>query len=491
MTDGRHDAGGDGGAGSGGTGGDTGADFGGTSADTDDPDRLRPLRTDLTPIAEAVAAADADAFVAVGDRFDDDLRYLTRFAGPDRAYALVVVPGGDDATARAVCCVPSPVRAQAEREFVAGARDRGGADGDGDCEFHDGVAREVWTERAGDHAGERAAAVVRDLLGGGDEGGGGGDRDAPDDGDRDAPDDGDSTVLVPASIPHDAAVYLERAGNALASTDAVADARARKTDAEIDRLRRVQRAAVAGMACAETVLAASEVGGAETAGATAPEGGSEPDRRLALRWEGAPLTTERLRRAVNATLAARGVRDAGDTAIGVGPSAADRGDAGDDPIPPGETVLVEVSPRGPDGYRGDLARTFVVDGDGGWERRAYLAVESARTVALGEIEPGATAASVRGEAVAELGAYGFDPNAEAGAAGFTRGAGHGVGVSLHEPPSLSSGTELRRGHVIAVEPGVSDPSAGEVRLGDLVAVTDEGYELLAEYPFGIAPAARE
>ena len=449
-----------------------------------DSDRLPPLRTDLAPIAEAVAAADADAFVAVGDRFDDDLRYLTRFSGPDRAYALVVVPSVDrdadgddrDAPGRAALCAPALFREQAGREFVTGARTRNdGESKDGDAGFHDGVAREVRTERVGDHAGERAAAVVRDLLSGGESV----------DGKDDDRDDSDRTLLVPPSIPHDAAVYLERAGNALASTDAVEDARSRKTDAEVDRLRRVQRAAVAGMAHAETVLAESEVVGESS------DDGADANRRPPLRWEGAPLTTERLRRAVNATLAARGIGDAGDTAIGAGPSAADLHYVGDDPIRPGETVLIDVSPRGPDGYRGDLTRTFVVDGDGGWERRAYLAVESAREVALGEIEPGATAASVHGEAAAELGAYGFDPNAGEGESGFTHGTGHGVGVSLHESPSLSGGTELRPSHVVTVEPGAYDPDVGGVRLEDLVVVTEDGYEVLAEYPFGIVPAARE
>jgi Xaa-Pro aminopeptidase len=373
-----------------------------------------------------------------------------------------------------VLCAPSPFREQAEREFVAGARDRSDHGGDdGDAEFHDGVVREVRTEGVGDHAGERAAAVVRNLLGGGDS----------DDGE--GGEDDDPTLLVPPSIPHDAAVYLERAGNALASTDAVATARSRKTDAEVERLRRVQRAAVAGMARAETVLAGGEVVGSES------ESGSDPDRRPALRWEGDPLTTERLRREVNATLAARGVRDAGDTAIGAGPSAADLHFVGDDPIRPGETVLIEVSPHGPDGYRGDLTRTFVVDGDGGWERRASLAVESAREVALGEIEPGVPAKSVHGEAAAELGAYGFDPNAGAGEAGFTHGTGHGVGLSLRESPSLTGAGELRAGHVVTVGPGVYDPNVGGVRVGDLVLVTGDGCEVLAEYPFGIVPRARE
>ena len=443
---------------------------------------LRPLRTDLRPIVEAVREADAAAFVAVGDRFDDDLSYLTRFSGPDRPYALVVAPDDEspDRVGRAVCCAPALFREQAEREFVAAARDPageatddGGADDD-EATFHDGVAREVRTADVGDHAGKRAAAVVDDLVDG-----------------ASAAAEGDGpTVLAPASIPHDAAVYLERSGNDLASTDAVTDARARKTPAEVDRLRRVQRAAVAGMARAETVLAESAVVGAGEEEREAEERSGD-GRRPPLRWEGAPLTTERLRREVNRGLAARGVRDADNTVIGAGPSAADLHYVGDDPIRPGETVLLDISPRGPDGYYGDVTRTFVVDGDGGWERRAYVAVEAAREAALAEVEAGVPAKTVHGEAAAELAAYGFDPNAGEGEAGFTHGTGHGVGVSLHEGPSLSGAGELRPGHVVTVEPGVYDPEIGGVRLEDLIVVTDDGYEILAEYPFGIAPRERE
>ena len=423
-----------------------------------------PLRTDLTPIVDAVATADADAFVAVGDRFDDDLRYLTRFAGSDRAAALVIA-ATDDAAGRAVLCVAPSVRARAEREFVSGARD--GNDGDG--EFHDGVARELRTVQASEHAGERAAAVVVDLLDDTDRGGGEG---------------GDRSVLVPASVPHDAAVYLERAGNALASTDAVATARSRKTDAEIDRLRRVQRAAAAGMARAETALAGSAV--SDPTALDAPDEG----RRPALRWEGGPLTTERLRREVNAALGAHGVTDAENSVVTAGSALADRRLPGDEAIRAGETVVVSVSPRGPDGYYGDLTRTFVVDGDGGWERRAYVAVESAREAAIAEIEPDVPGKTVRGEASAELAAYGFDPNADAGGPAFGRGTGRGVGVSRRESPALSGAGTLRSGAVVTVGAEVSDPGAGAVRLTDLVVVTDEGCEVLATYPFGVVPESR-
>ncbi|MEZ3163516.1 M24 family metallopeptidase [Halorubrum sp. RMP-47] len=462
----------------------------GSDAPGDDTgEGLRPLRTDLRPIVKAVRAADAAAFVAVGDRFDDALRYLTRFFGPNRLYALVVVPEAgegaatdretaatDAPAARAVLCAPALFREQANREFVATAREPAAAENDDDgggAKFHDGVVREVRTESVGDHAGERAAAVLAELVGG----------------DGNASETAGRTVLTPASVPHDAAVYLERAGNELSSTDAVATARAHKTPAEVDRLRRVQRAAVAGMARAEAVLAESEAvePSDEGTGATRPDG----DRRPPLRWEGDPLTTERLRREVNAVLAARGVRDAGNTVIGAGPSAADLHYVGDDLIRPGETVLLDISPRGPDGHYGDVTRTFVVDGDGGWERRAYVAVEAAREAALAEVEPGVPAKTVHGEAAAELAAYGFEPNAGEGESGFTHGTGHGVGVSLHEGPSLSGAGELQAGHVVTVEPGVYDPEVGGVRLEDLVLVTEDGYEILAEYPLDIGAAGRE
>jgi Xaa-Pro aminopeptidase len=193
---------------------------------------------------------------------------------------------------------------------------------------------------------------------------------------------------------------------------------------------------------------------------------------------------------VNAELAAAGVRDAGNSVIGSGPTAADLHYTGTAPIRGGETVLLDLSPRGPHGYYGDMTRTFVVDGDGGWERRAYIAVEAAREAALAEVEAGRSGLTVHQEAAAELAAHGFDPSASETEPGFTHGTGHGVGVSLHERPSLSADTELQAGHVVTVEPGVYDPAHGGVRLEDLIVVREDGYETLAAYPFGSTPTAR-
>lgn len=461
----------------------------------DDPD-LGPLRTDLSPVVGAVAEADAAGFVAVGDRLDADLRYLTRVGEPDGTYGIVAIPESGSSPARATLLAPASADEAAERRFVDAARvDATRADATRvdathrDAAFHDGVLRTVRTDRAGDPVGVRAAAVL-DEHGTGDAA-------------------ADRRVLVPRSIPHDAAVYLERAGYDPASTPVVTDSRAVKTSDEVDRIRRTQRAAAAGMARAETILArsdpTSDPSRSDPAGESTGSGGTDTgdDERAVLLWEDAPLTTERLRRAVNATLAARGVSDAGNTEIAAGRAAADRGgwrgrldgaaaapdrNAG---IRAGETVVIDLAPRGSDGYHGALTRTFVVDGDGGWERRAYVAVEAAREAALAEVEPGAPATTVHGEAAAELAAYGFDPNASPGEPGFTHDAGHGVGLSRSEPPSLPGGADLRPGHVLAVEPGVYDPATGGVRLGDVVVVREGGYELLAAYPFGTAPVDRE
>ncbi len=200
------------------------------------------------------------------------------------------------------------------------------------------------------------------------------------------------------------------------------------------------------------------------------------------------MTTDRLRREVNAVLSSQGVRDAGNTVIGAGETATDLHFTGNDPIFAGETVLLDLSPRGPDGYYGDLTRTYTIRGEGGWDRRAYLAVKAARKAALAELQAGVSAVKVHTEAAAEIAAHGFRTDSRT--VGFTHSTGHGVGISLHERPTLSADTELKAGTVITVEPGVYNPDEGGVRLEDLVLVTDEGYELLAEYPFGLSPTSR-
>lgn len=355
-------------------------------------------------LADALDAADATAFVHVGDA-DADLRYLSRLSDATDDYGFVYVAG------EATLCAPSDV------------------DDDG---LADGFPGRVRRESPDDPVGTRVVAALDDC----------------------GVSDG-TTVLVPQQLPHDAAVYLESAGYDLASTPAVRETRAVKSGWEVDRLRGVQRAAVRGVERARSILADAVV------------------RAGTLHWQDAPLSTERLRRQVNATLAAEGVVDVTATRIrhGTDPARAPV------ELSSGTPIVVSVAPRGRHGYHGTLTRTFVVDSDGGWERRAHVGVESARRVALAELEPGTSLRWVHSEAVAEASSFGL-PAADGDRVS-------GVGLSRREAPSLADDAAV--GHVVALEPRTTDDEHGTVTLADLAVVTEDGCELLVDCSTSLVP----
>ncbi|KAB1186781.1 MULTISPECIES: M24 family metallopeptidase [Haloferax] len=272
----------------------------------------------------------------------------------------------------------------------------------------------------------------------------------------------DGTVLAPRTIPHDTALHLESAGYELSSTTAVRDARAIKDTEEIDAIEGVQRAAKRGITAAAVILADAHV----------------EDETLV--WGDAPLSTERIRRQVNATLAVEGVDSVGATTVTTGT----RGgrDAAVELVP-GEPIVVSVSPRGPAGYRGALARTFVVDADGGWERRAHVACDAARDVSLVEANAGADAGFVGSEIRAETAAFGFSMNDE-----VTRDVGGGIGLAAREAPQLDGDTELVEGNVVRVRAAISHADNGRVELTDVLVVGEDGPRMLGDAPTGLDPS---
>ncbi|WP_290812293.1 M24 family metallopeptidase, partial [Halovivax sp.] len=223
------------------------------------------------------------------------------------------------------------------------------------------------------------------------------------------------TLLAPPSIPHDAALYLEGAGFELASSDALDRARAIKTAAAVERIERAQAAASAGLDRAASVLA----------GATVEDG--------RLHRDGAPLTAERLRRLADVAVVESGAVPAGSTRVEtVGspaeprpPANGDGATGPDEPLRSGEPLVLELAPREPSGYRAGLVRTLVPGTDGGWERRAHVAVESAlRSARTMLAADGATVDAVETELEAEVRSFGFGRGAS--------GSVHGVGLEARE-----------------------------------------------------------
>ncbi|GGJ63560.1 M24 family metallopeptidase [Deinococcus aquiradiocola] len=127
-----------------------------------------------------------------------------------------------------------------------------------------------------------------------------------------------------------------------------------------------------------------------------------------------------------------------------------------------------------DGYHSDMTRTVAVGNPSEELRRLYRAVLEAEEAAVAAVRPGATGGELDAVARDLLGAHGL---AEA----FAHSLGHGVGLAVHEGPSLraASADVLVPGMIVTVEPGVYVPGVGGVRIEDLILVTEDGHEVLS------------
>jgi len=136
----------------------------------------------------------------------------------------------------------------------------------------------------------------------------------------------------------------------------------------------------------------------------------------------------------------------------------------------GEIVLLDA---GADylNYKSDLTRTMVFKDNGGGNkvREMVEAVEEAKKAVEKIASPKVKASELDAVACEVLAEYGFEEY-------FVHGLGHGVGIDIHEPPSIepSSNEELRAGNVITIEPGVYIPGVGGVRIEDTYLITDSG-----------------
>lgn len=145
-------------------------------------------------------------------------------------------------------------------------------------------------------------------------------------------------------------------------------------------------------------------------------------------------------------------------------------------IEPGDLLLFDYVTT-VDGYYADLTRTFVVGrGPDSEQRRVYEAVKAANEAGRAAARPGATCQAVDRAARAVLRAAGLGDN-------FLHRTGHGLGLEVHEDPSIVEGndTVLQEGMVFTVEPGAYVEGWGGVRIEDNVVVTATGSESLTTF----------
>jgi len=126
------------------------------------------------------------------------------------------------------------------------------------------------------------------------------------------------------------------------------------------------------------------------------------------------------------------------------------------------------------GYRSDMTRTIVIGTASDRHREIYEAVRVANEAGIAAVRAGVMGKDVDNVARESLSSAGFGDY-------FTHGLGHGVGLDIHEMPTLGqrSHDSLRSGAVVTIEPGVYIPGFGGVRIEDLVAVEERGGRVLS------------
>lgn len=141
-------------------------------------------------------------------------------------------------------------------------------------------------------------------------------------------------------------------------------------------------------------------------------------------------------------------------------------------VRPGELVLVDFGVRY-GGYCSDLTRVLSVGRIDRQIRGLKDLVAEAQEAAIKRIKPGIS-----------IGALAFYINSilvKNGAGAYIlHSLGHGVGLDVHEKPSLREGVDsrLKKGMVVTVEPGLYKKGLGGVRVEDMVLVTEKGCEVL-------------
>ena len=133
-----------------------------------------------------------------------------------------------------------------------------------------------------------------------------------------------------------------------------------------------------------------------------------------------------------------------------------------------------------DSYNADTTRMAVVGEPGGRHREIHDAVLRANQAAVAAVRAGVTAGDVDAAARGVIEAAGYGPQ-------FFHRVGHGLGLEVHEDPSLDPGstTVLEAGMVFTIEPGIYLEGFGGVRIEDDVVVEERGCRVLTAADRGL------
>lgn len=156
-------------------------------------------------------------------------------------------------------------------------------------------------------------------------------------------------------------------------------------------------------------------------------------------------------------------------------------EAGDRIIQPGDPVVVDIGGTMPDGYCSDETRMYCVGDPPADFVEYYALLQQAQEAAVAAVRPGITGEALDAVARDRIAAAGYGED-------FVHRTGHGIGLETHEEPYIVAGNAqpLAPGFAFSVEPGIYLAGQHGARIEDIVVCGAEGPIVLNHRPRDLA-----
>ncbi|MDY0266140.1 MAG: Xaa-Pro peptidase family protein [Methanimicrococcus sp.] len=386
-------------------------------------------KTNPTDILKTLKEVGADAYLMNGAMHDSDIYYATRFLASD-PFSYVLTADGDE-----VLLISDMEKGRAEIESRV---------------FNDKIKttsdynyREIAKEKKDSDLAY--VLVLKKIL--------------------------DEKNVKTVAVSYDFPAYyfnaLQKEGvNIVLTKSPFQRARAVKTEDEIEKITVSQNAAEKAMSTAIGMIQKSK-----------------PDENEKLILDGEELTGKRVLQEIARVLMENDCAD-DETIVSCGSDSADPHGKTYGPLYANQPIVIDIFPQHKyNRYFGDMTRTVLWGKASNELTQMYQAVKTAQEIGVAASKPGATCADVHNAVCDSLEKSGYDTYRSGSKVGFIHTTGHGVGIDIHESPSVSDNPHvLEPGNVITIEPGLYYPGIGGIRIEDTIVITKDGCRNLNTLP---------
>ncbi len=273
-----------------------------------------------------------------------------------------------------------------------------------------------------------------------------------------------AVLEVPSDFPLDMADFLRTKGINVLPKNPFYPERAIKTEEEISLMKETAQRTLNVFKKIEEILREATIEGEY------------------IKHNGEILTSEFLKKEAGVEMARQELIDSEGIIISSGSHSAIPHHPGTGPIKANQPIVCDIFPKSrTSGYFSDITRTYVKGVPSEEISKMFDAVLWAQENGVSMVKAGVQAKEIHNACAASLKKSGFETSE---GHGFVHSTGHGVGLEVHERPTIGPNSEaiLESGNVITVEPGLYYHEIGGVRIEDMFLVTETGTVCLTEYP---------